>query len=180
MRLSMVLFIASICASSMSAQETKNEKAQTKMEAFVSKTGSMIKYIDTKLPYLVTKYTSCETRIREVIANHESQYFYQIEKDGKYKTKRASIAYDDLLELIKATEKLQGDVAADIASNPDYLENKFITDDGFKVGYFVDKGKASWYIELKKYESGDTFFIEDGAKLIAAFKEAKEKIESMK
>lgn len=38
---------------------------------------------------------------------------------------------------------LKAEVEKDIAANPDYLENKFVTVDGFQVGYYVSKeGKA--------------------------------------
>lgn len=180
MKLIMLFVIASMCVSSMYGQEAKTEKLKTKMESFVSKTGAMMKFVDTKLPILSTTYTKCETRIRKIVSNQESEYFYQIEKSGKYGDKVASVAYEDLLELIKATEKLQTEVDADIALNPDYLENKFITDDGLQIGYYVSNGKATWYIKLKKYESKCTLFLNDVSKILAAFVGAKDKIEAMK
>ena len=67
-------------------------------------------------------------------------------KNGQYSTNTASIEYSDLLEVIKALKTLQSEEPKDVASNPDYLENKFITVDGFEVGYFVDKGKSTWYL----------------------------------
>ena len=63
-------------------------------------------------------------------------------KSGQYSTNTASIEYSDLLEVIKALKTLQSEEPKDVASNPDYLENKFITVDGFQVGYFVDKVKV--------------------------------------
>lgn len=68
---------------------------------------------------------------------------------------------------------------SDIQSNPDYLENKFITEDGFQIGYYVSKGKASWYIKLERYGSS-TVFVKNAEALISAFKNAQSKIEELK
>jgi len=103
-------------------------------------------------------------------------------KSGQYSTNTASIEYSDLLEVIKALKTLQFEEPKDIASNPDYLENKFITVDGFEIGYFVDKGKSTWYLKLKKYgNDNNTLFIKDGSSNIeTAFNDAKTKIEELK
>lgn len=75
---------------------------------------------------------------------------------------------------------MKNDVSADIASNPDYMENKFVSVDGFQVGYYVSKGKADWYIKLEKYGSDNTIFINDGDTIELAFTEAKNKIDELK
>jgi hypothetical protein len=85
-----------------------------------------------------------------------------------------------LLEVIKAVKSLKTEVEADIASNPDYMENKFTTVDGFQVGYYVSKGKATWYIRLEKYGSDKTLFVTDGEVIEAAFTNAKNKIDELK
>ena len=110
----------------------------------------------------------------------ESLYFYQIEKKGQYSNTTASIEYSDLLEVIKALKTLKQEVEKDMAANPDYLENKFITVDGFQIGYYVEKGKSNWYIKLEKYGSDSTLFIKDGVTVESAFDEAKAKIEELK
>ena len=68
----------------------------------------------------------------------------------------------------------------DLSSVSDYLENKFITEDGFQVGYYVSKGKVSWYMQLENYGSGNTAFIKNYDTLINTFKLGKEKIEELK
>ncbi len=164
------------------AQDVKKEtpKEETKMEAFVSKTGIIIKLIDTKQPALKLIYGDiAETRIRKIISGTESKYFYQIEHKGKYSTSTASIAYTDLIEVIKAIKALNSDLVSDIALNPDYLENKFTTSDGFKIGYLVDKGTATWYLRLEKYGSDNTIFIKEGGTIETAFTEAKKKIDDL-
>jgi hypothetical protein len=172
------LLVSSIAFS----QEIKKDAKvfETKMDKFSSKTGTFSKFIDTQLPNLKLSYGSVETRVRKLISGTESLYFYQIEKKGQYSNSTASIEYSDLVEVIKALKTLKQDVEKDVASTPDYLENKFITVDGFQVGYYVDKGKSSWYIKLEKYGSDNTLFVKDGVSIESAFDEAKVKIEELK
>lgn len=175
------LFIIAVMfmATSLKAQENQKNAEKTKMDAFVSKTGSLLKYIDTNLPNLKTSFAASETRIRKIKSGTTTGYFYQIVKEGKYSDNTASIEYSDLVELVKALKALQAEVETDIALNPDYMENKFITEDGFQVGYYVSNGKASWYIKLERFGSDATLFINDGDIIETAFNNAKTKIEEL-
>ena len=158
----------------------ENEQAKTKMESFASKTGVITKFIDTNLSNLKSSYTVSETRIRKVKSGNTEKFFYQIEKSGKYSNSTASIEYSDLLEVIKALNSLKQEVDTDLASNPDYLENKFITEDGFQLGYYISKDKVTWYIRLEKYGSDNTLFIKDSSDIESNLLEAKNKIEDLK
>ena len=89
------------------------------------------------------------------------------------------IEYSDLVEVNKALAKLVGEVDADCNANPDYLENKFVTDDGFEVGYYVSKGKANWYLKLERYESS-TVFVKNAEELTSNFTAAQKKIEELR
>ena len=164
------------------AAKKEPESLKTKMDQFSSRTGIITKFTDVKLPTLKTKYSAAETRIRKVSSGTRSNtgFFYQIEKKGQYSNATASIEYTDLLEVIKAIQSLKTDVAADIPGNPDYLENKFVTVDGFEVGYFVSGGKATWYLKLEKYGSDNTLFIENADLMDTAFTDAKNKIDELK
>jgi len=164
----------------VNAQEVKDAKeASTKMDAIASKTGSIIKFIDYALPNLKTNYGAVETKIRKFISGGDVEYFYQISKSGEYGTKTASIAYVDLLEVIKAITSLKNEVATDVALNPDYMENKFVTVDGFQLGYYIEKGKAIWFLYLEKYGSNNTIYINDFSILESAFNSARQKIEDL-
>lgn len=176
-----LLFSIVLLTSNLFAQDAKDVKEEsTKMDAFASKTGTIIKYIDYSLPDLKLSYGIAETKIRKFISGPDIEYFYQISKEGKYDTKIASIAYQDLLEVIKAIEPLKKESISDKALNPDYLENKFVTDDGFKLGYYVSKGKLAWYLVLERYGSGNTIFVNDVSVIESAFNTAKQKIEELK
>lgn len=165
------------------SQETKREleKEKTKIDAFVSKTGSIIKLTDYKLSGIKTLYGGLsETRIRKINSGLLRGYFFQIEKQGKYNTSTASIEYLDLLEVIKALNSLKTEVEKDLVTNPDYLENKFTTVDGFNIGYMVSKGKTTWFLQLEKFGSDNIIFTQDLVAIEKAFDEAKSKIDELK
>jgi hypothetical protein len=167
----------------MQSQNIKEESetVKTKMDVFASKTGIITKFTDFNLEGLKTTYgIRAESRIRKVNSGSIEKYFYQIEKKGKYGNSTASIEYSDLLELIKALNKLASDISNDIADNPDYLENKFVTEDGFLVGYYISKGKGTWYLKLEKYGSDKTIFVANVETIITGFNDAKAMIESLK
>lgn len=166
-------------ATSVVAQENQKKAEKTKMDVFASKTGSILKYIDTNLPNLKTSFASSKTRVRKIKSGTTTGYFYQIVKGGKYNDNTASIEYNDLIELLKALKMLKTELETDIALAPDYMENKFITEDGFQVGYYVRNQKASWYINLEGYGSDATLFIDNGDVIETAFTDAKNKIEEL-
>lgn len=176
----LAMFLGSI---TLYAQDVKKEAetVKTKMDAFASKTGTITKFTDTKLPSIKSSFGEIAvTRVRRVNNGSVSAYFYQVEKPGKYSNSTASIEYTDLIEVIKALKTLKAEVDKDVSANPDYLENKFITVDGFQVGYYVSKGKSSWYLKLEKYGSDNTLFIDNGDVLEIAFTEAKTKIDELR
>ena len=63
------------------------------------------------------------------------------------------------------------------SANLDYLENKFRTEDGFDIGYYVIEGKARCFFTL---EGHGTVFVKDTEELVTAFKNAQTKIEELK
>jgi len=165
------------------AQDIKNDAKvkETKMEAFASKTGTIIKFVDYKLSNLkLTSGRIAETRIRKLTIIGETHYFYQITKSGEYGDKTASIEYSDLLEIIKALTTLKSEVEKDLIDNPNYLENKFVTEDGFQLGYYISDGKSKWYMKLEKYGTDNTIFINDVITIENALVEAKNIIEEIK
>lgn len=179
-----ILFISTLTIMSITTygQDVKKEAetVKTKMDVFASKTGSITKFVDTKLPNLKTTFDYAETRIRKITNGTQAAFFYQIIKEGKYSNSTASIEYSDLIEVLKALKVLKTEVTNDVSTNPDYMENKFVTVDGFQLGYYVSSGKASWYIKLEKYGSENTLFIDNGDTIETAFIEAKNKIDELK
>jgi hypothetical protein len=176
------LLLILFCLPMIGFGQNKDEenKKLTKMDLFTSKTGSIIKYIDYSLTDIKGNYSNGEARVRKIISGESIGYFFQISKTGKYSTKTASIEYSDLIEVIRAINTLKENSSSDIMSEGDYLENKFVTDDGFQIGYYVKNEKAIWYITLEKYGSDNNIFIRDLNEVESSFIEAKNKIDILK
>ncbi len=164
------------------AQTNKElQTVKTKMDEFTSKKGVILKFTDYKLSILKDKYNSpTETKIRKIETEATLSYFYQIILKGKYGSSTASIEYTDILELLKALDFLKSSEQKDLINNPEYLENKFITDDGFELGYYVSNGKSVWYLVLEKYGTDKTIYIENPEIISIALNEAKNKILELK
>ncbi|WP_299278373.1 hypothetical protein [uncultured Psychroserpens sp.] len=159
-------------------QEQKKENS--KIQEFASKKGTIIKFENYKLDNIRLTYGMAESEIRKIIVGDEAQYFLQISKKGKYDTKTASIAYEDIIEIQKALKNLSQQSEIDINTISDYLENKFVTEDGFQIGYYINKGKIRWYASLEKYGSDNTIFFKDFETVEIAFHLGKTKIEELK
>ncbi|MDW3651878.1 MAG: hypothetical protein R8P61_32680 [Bacteroidia bacterium] len=177
---SLIIILISCLVSFSQDQKTAppDPETQSKMEAFASGTGEIMKFTDTELSKLSLLYGVADTKVREIKRGGQTMYFYQISKADKYSTHIASIAYEDLLEVIKAMEALVEESAKD-ATSTKYIENKFVTDDGFQVGYFVSKGKLSWYLKLKRYGK-NTLFLKNLESIQLSFNQAKNVIDQMK
>ena len=171
-----VLIMLAMMMPFVSFAQDDTEKQQTKFEQLASKTGRLSKFVDVKMPRL----SYLETSIRTVLGEQGNEYFYRIEKPETTTTneKIAMIEYSDLVEINKALTKLLSQVDADCESNPDYLENRFITEDGFRIGYYVDKGKANWFIRLERYGKSTVFIKKEV--LAENFPAAQKKIEELK
>ncbi len=160
--------------------QEKTETFKTKTDVFLSKTGSIIKYVDYSQPALVSKYSSCETRVRKITnGSNVPLIVYQIVKEGKYSNSTASIDYVDLVEILKALKTLKSDVITDVSST-NYIENKFVSTDGFQLGYYISGGKSVWYIQLEKYGTDKTVFIDNVDTIETAMNNAKIKMEEIK
>jgi len=162
--------------------QSESEKKLTKFEQFTSKTGRISKFVDVKMPNIPESFMgSLDTSIRTLMGEESNSYFYRIEERETSRSVAhiAMIEYSDLVEINKALAKLVSEVDADCSANPDYLENRFITEDGFQIGYYVSKGKASWYLKLERY-SNSTVFIKNAEALTTNFPAAQKKIEELK
>lgn len=162
------------------SQDNSAQKPKTKFEAFSSKTGSIVKFYDISLPKMSVSYSTLETGIR-VLNSESNVYFYRLVEPAT-STSRANIAmieYSDLVEINKALAVLISEVESDVATNPEYLENKFRTEDGFEIGYYVREGKARWFMNFDGY-GNSTVFVKKQEELVTAFKNAQTKIEELK
>lgn len=179
----LILFLLSMtCIVSFAQSSNDAAKKMTKFEVFSSKTGRITKFVDVNMPGISRSfYGSLETGIRTIMGIEHNAYFYRIEEPETDRSVAhiAMIEYTDLVEINKALSKLVSEVDGDCSANPDYLENKFVTDDGFQIGYYVSKGKATWYLKLERY-SNSTVFVKNAEELTTNFTAAQKKIEELK
>ena len=95
------------------------------------------------------------------------------------------IEYADLLEMIKAVKVLKSGFAAAVSEKPFYKENRFMTKDKFRVGYFVEDNKAQWFITADRnintplYKTIGLVLIKDVSLLEKSLSEDKQKIEEL-
>jgi hypothetical protein len=175
----LLIFLYSFSALLTFSQQ-KTETFKTKTDDFISKTGTIIKIVDYTPSYLRTKYSNCNTKVRKITnGSNSSLYVFQITNEAQNITRVASIEYSDLIEVIKAFEILKSDAMKDYSS-PNYLENKFVSKDGFQVGYYVNDNKLVWYLALEKYGStNNTVFLDDISYFETSLLNARKKIEEL-
>ena len=56
--------------------------------------------------------------------------------------------------------------------NLEYREHYFVTNDGFKVGYYQKGIEQTYFIDLDDYQSDDTYFFDSFQPLISAINSA--------
>jgi len=132
---------------------------QSKYDMISSKTGVATKYMYVKLPLLRAKdiiVVTARPHIIKITQGNEIAYYYRLEAAHI----ATYVEYSDLLEAVKALNALKEAVAKDLANKPDYLENEFVTSDGFAIGYYIAKEKVTWYISFNKFYK--TSFFKEG------------------
>lgn len=177
-----ILLVLLVLMPLVSFAQNDAAKKLTKFEQLSSKTGKISKFVDVNLPNIPLSFLgTLETSVRTLMGEQANAYFYRLEEPETSRSNAhiAMIEYSDLVEINKALAKLCTEVDTDCAANPDYLENKFITNDGFEIGYYVSKGMASWYIKLERY-SNSSVFIKNAETLTENFSNAQKKIEELK
>ena len=176
-----ILFLALIMPAVVLAQNEANAKL-SKYEQFTSKTGKIYKYVDVKLPSIRVKYgDALRTTVRTLLGEQNNTYFYIVDNPGESRSSsyKAMIEYSDLVNINIALKRLISEVKGDREANPDYLENKFVGEDGFQIGYYVSEGDVLWFMLLCSY-SNSMVFIDDAESLAYDFNAAQIEIENLK
>ena len=160
-------------------QDTNAPREQTSYDRFVSRSGAIIRFQDYSLPELKGNYGTYENRVRVLSVASETTVYYQIVNPTKYSSIVGSISKADIVETMKAVESLLQTFQVDVASKPDYIENKFVTNDGVAIGYYVSSKGGSWFINLDKYKSDSTIFLRDGQQLKILLESAKARMDAL-
>lgn len=183
-----VLLISIIPFISLAQEEIEKNTKASKYEEYTAKTGVRCKFVDVALEEIPLKSSDAlHCSVRTILGETGNCYFYCLERPAaqSYDRLTAQIAYEDLVEINKVLSQLKNEVDTDVASKPDYLENKYITEDGLVVGYYVDlnramnKYQAHWYIVLNDY-SNSIVNIKKAESMFECFTQAQSKIEELK
>jgi hypothetical protein len=138
----------------------QEEKSISKMDRFISNVGSIMKLENFTLPDVEGYNEVITSKVRRATSKDDVAYFLQFVKKDKYKSKVASIAEDDLRDVIKAMDNLILQ-SNNESSTANYLENKFTTEDGFQLGYGgADVNNLLWFMTLEKYGESTILFKE--------------------
>lgn len=165
--------------SNAETQKESKPSDESKLEQFTAKSGVILRFIDYHLPDPKLRYRSATASVRAVYSGDEIGYFLIVESKEEYRTSRAAIAHEDLLEVIKALTVIKEQAQKDIALAPDYLENRFVSEDGFTVGYYVNKSELVWFMRLEQV-SGSAIFPRDVTVIDSLFGQANDKINKLK
>lgn len=144
----------------------KKTDAQTKFEAFSSRIGVICRFRDYNLPRIDLIQTNEATiaipSVRVVTLGHEEKkFFFHIEMVTEYHSDSATIEYSDFQEMLMAFDTLQSCEIEDSRERPDYLENHFVTEDGFKIGYYISGGKTVWFLNLSRYGTKSSLYMNE-------------------
>ena len=163
----------------VTAQNEANQK-QTKYEEFVSKSGSILKFVDKYMKNcLLDLGSTVRCKIRTVYGEGKNLYYFVLEKvkNSVAETSSAFIEYSDLVEINKAYTRLLNEEKGDCDLKPDYLQNMFTSEDGFKIGYYVEKSKANWKVRLEY--GGDYYSVKPPENFAECLRTAQREIEAI-
>ncbi len=157
-----------------------DKKELSRMDAIISEAGRIIRFDDFNLPAIRGTYGmgKLEAKVR-VLNTGETPYTYFLilARETKYSSARASIAEEELMELIEAFSSLI-EMSLSESSTSDYAEIKYVGEEGLRIGYFKNvKGSKNWFVTLEKYTTGNTFLLKDPAELQKTFSLASQMIE---
>ena len=163
---------------------TNNLYAQVKdelsrIDRILSETGKIIRYNDYYLPGIKGTYGmgKLEMKVRVVnTGSSQNNNFVVLSRETKYSKAIGSISEDELIEILDALATLSEIVVTE-TNTANYTENKYISKDGFQIGYYLNKkGKAQWFVTLEKYASGKTFFLKNSEDIKEGFLAAQNKL----
>lgn len=179
----LLLAIALIFPLASSAQQKQYHKCSdrmTKYETLASQaTSTMMKIVDTERNRLLVSSDALETSIRTVNFGMEYYYFRLEQKaTSSEHGDMAMIEYGDVVDINNAIETMLHDYKFDKAARQDYIENKYITEDGFEVGYVISKNDSYWFVKLN-WHSNNIITMNTKDNLVKVFKNAQIKMEAL-
>ncbi|MCM1452546.1 MAG: hypothetical protein NC102_09810 [Clostridium sp.] len=166
--------LANVANASEEAEPTT--KADTKFNKFTSANGVFIKYADYEFSnfklntggfinkYIIRVYTNLSTG--------EKTAFLRI-RIGR-EDKIESIEYSDVVKILDAIPKLKA-LADSSAQEGNYMESKYVSEDGFNIGFYMEKEKITWFITV----CGDKWSFKKDFDFEEAFVQVKNRMEEL-
>ena len=117
-----------------------------------------------------TDYSQINTFVRRVDVGEKSEYYYvlkAVSKDNRTSILSSfvtMISYDDLEKINNALKTLlvkEGNDQKGIVEGIDYVENKFVLESGFKIGYCINNAKLEWFVEFDYFGAINGWNLED-------------------
>ena len=90
------------------------------------------------------------------------------------------MSLEDLLEIQKALKTIIQKATHEKMEVLPYRERYFLTNDGFKIGYFQKSTEQTVFVDLDDYQSEDTYFFDGFSGLSKTINQGIEKINSLK
>jgi hypothetical protein len=153
--------LISMCVVVYSQQNDNSNVPKTKFSDFTARSGQIISFENFNKTTFKSLYGSLTATKKIVKRADEKKVFLMIELPSQYTTRTSAIAEEDIKDLINAIATLQNDASIDINTTSEYMEKYYMTEDNFKIGYYVSEKKTTWYVDLDTRLSESTFFIKD-------------------
>lgn len=123
-------------------------KVETKFDKFVSSYGTFVQYAEYDLPNLKLyggwiNYT--KIRVFTDLNTNSKTCFLRLRSGSPDRIE--SIAYEDLVKILEAITKLK-EIASTAQQQGEYMETFFRSEDGFKLGFYMENNKITWYLTI--------------------------------
>lgn len=147
---------------------------------YIAGAETFLKFTDYNLENL-NYSTSAE--LRRVESKADIVYYLRINVINNSLSYTASFNEVEIHNIINAIQQFKQEIFSDKekVKTAQYIENKYITSDGYRIGYFVKKdGKSKWFIDVSNYSDYGTEFFNEVLPIETAFKQAVKKIITVK
>ena len=178
MKILLSMLILTLCANTSLAQD--KEKQLSSYEEFISNSGSLITKKLHDLGKMKSLYQVPKSQVVEVITNNQSKHYYRLSVETQYSDKSAFIPYNDLSEIKIALNAIIEKSLQNADKSLGYEESYFVTSDGFKIGYYQEKKKQTFFVDLARYQTKDTIYFKDFNQLKSGIEEAVNKINELR
>jgi hypothetical protein len=160
-RIAILTLLTAMCIVVYSQQNDNSNVTKTKFSDFTARSGQIISFENFNKTTFKSLYGTLIATKKIVKRADEKKVFLMFELPSQYTTRTSAIAEEDIKDLINAIATLQNDASIDINTSSEYMEKYYMTEDNFKIGYYVAEKQTKWYVDLDTRLSESTFFIKD-------------------